>query len=410
MRIALLFSIVFLCSCATNPAGNPIQKTEGLLKQGAYEDVYVITSYRLGSDKEYEQAAKALFEKYPGFSDWVTRSLTQRANTASDKQALFVIVHDAKLLRDNGVISQEYLERIIGSVNKVAVEKNVGGQFDFLLSDKYQLIPSLREPKQEWLVFLRSVQALKTDGRTHPGLVERVFKFANSNMKAHEVVAETLPTMNLTIAELKSIVAPQFPKLAEQAINARIIPIVLIVQGNKLLQYDLREALDASSDSVRVVETQQKAAVVTVEELQYQERQIQETNETIAYPQHEVSLGAAVMLMPRNATYMFNRKRGGNEIAYAYSIEVKNSSGNIHREVFRNQEKSTYTTCSNQRIKNVFGGESAAQFVANDDMRAKCSDSTGKVSFEELRKRIIRDLADHIVRIPSLMQPPAIAR
>jgi hypothetical protein len=108
MRIALLFSIVFLCSCATNPAGDPIQKTEDLLKQGAYEDVYVITSYRLGSDKEYEQAAKALFEKYPGFSDWVTRSLTQRANTASDKKALFVIVHDAKLLKDNGVISQSW--------------------------------------------------------------------------------------------------------------------------------------------------------------------------------------------------------------------------------------------------------------------------------------------------------------
>lgn len=410
MRIALIFSIVFLSSCATNPAGDPIQKTEELLKQGAYDDVYVITSYRLGSDKEYEQAAKALFEKYPGFSDWVTRSLTQRTNTASDKKALFVIVHDAKLLRDNGVISQEYFERIIGSVNKVAVEKNVGGQFDFLLSDKYQLIPSLREPKQEWLVFLRSVQTLKTDGKTHLGLVEKVFAFTNSNIKAHEVVAEALPTMKLTVAELKSIVAPQFPKLAEEAINARIIPIVLIVQGNKLLQYDLREALSVASDTIRVVETQQKAAIITVEELQYQERQIQETSETIAYPRYEVSTGAALMLMPRDSTYMFDRRRGGIEIAYAYSIEVKNSTGNIHREVFRNQEKSTYTTCANQRIKNVFGGESAAQFVANDDMRSKCSDSTGKVSFEELRKRIIRGLADHIVRIPSLTQPPAITR
>jgi hypothetical protein len=145
----------------------------------------------------------------------------------------------------------------------------------------------------------------------------------------------------------------------------------------------------------------EKITTLTIERVRYEERTLPERSQTITYAAHEVNLVSAVLLMPRNASYIYEVISGGAEIEYGYVITAVVDNKTVHDEIVRGKVGGEYQRCQNQRIQNVFGGVSPAGFEANDDMRHRCSGPNSN-SIDELRSQVLLRLAEGVLKVPSI--------
>lgn len=129
----------------------------------------------------------------------------------------------------------------------------------------------------------------------------------------------------------------------------------------------------------------------------YKETVEPEKQFTRIIPDYEVNIIAAVILMPRNASYMYEVISGGAKISYAYEITAFNENDQkIYNKLIRNNISETYKRCQNQRIQNVFGGVEKATFIANKNMERECNNGNSDVDIDALRLRINYEIIDGI--------------
>ena len=107
------------------------------------------------------------------------------------------------------------------------------------------------------------------------------------------------------------------------------------------------------------------------------------------------------MLMPRNASYIYETVSGGSTIEYGYVISAVIDGKTVADDLIRGKVGGEYKRCQNSRIQNVFGGTTSAGFVANDDMRQRCS-GPSSISIEQLRQEIFSKVLDGVLKIPSI--------
>ncbi len=105
--------------------------------------------------------------------------------------------------------------------------------------------------------------------------------------------------------------------------------------------------------------------------------------------------------MPRNASYQFDLTTGGSEIDYGYVVSTWRGSTKLSEEVVRGKVGGPAQRCANARIVNVFGGVTAADFSANDDMRSACGNSSPS-SMDDLRVEVLSKIAGQIVTAPQI--------
>lgn len=208
-----------------------------------------------------------------------------------------------------------------------------------------------------------------------------------------------LPDLNVRRKDLDAV-ARLFPKFAEQRKESIVVRASLEVRADRLLLDDIKQLLDrrANQGVIWMANPDPQGLTVSVERIRHDERIRPESAQTITYSQHQVNLLGAALLMPQNASYLYELVSGGSEIDYGYVVTAYRGGTKIHDQVVRGKAGGDYARCQNPRIQNVFGGVSSAGFVANDDMNRRCT-STGAVSMDRLRGEVLEKIVEEILRV-----------
>lgn len=171
-----------------------------------------------------------------------------------------------------------------------------------------------------------------------------------------------------------------------------------IKNTDRLLTEDIIQNLKNKISGVTwISEKSTKSMHIVIERIRSEEKTYPERNETVTYAQHEINWLAAAMLMPRNASYLYDIHSGGAEIEYGYAITGIFDNKVFFDELVRGKVSKTFSKCQNMRIQNVFGGVSPAGFIANPDMQRRCS-GPDSVSIEELRNQVFSKISESILK------------
>lgn len=211
-----------------------------------------------------------------------------------------------------------------------------------------------------------------------------------------------LPTFHIRGDELEPV-AKVYPRFAAQRKEEVITRIQFqLKNGDRLLQEDIQQALRSGIRGVEwVLSSGPKTTILTVERVRNDEKRIAERTQTITYARAEVNIVSALLLMPNNASYLYEIVSGGAEIEYGYVVSAVTDGKVVFDEVIRGKVGGEYRRCQNDRIQNVFGGVSSAGFVANEDMQRRCS-GPSNVSIEELRRDIFSKIVDGVLKVPTI--------
>jgi hypothetical protein len=120
------------------------------------------------------------------------------------------------------------------------------------------------------------------------------------------------------------------------------------------------------------------------------------------YSQGQVNFAAAVLLMPRNASYIYDVASGGIELSYAYEVKAAAKGHAPFNKLIRDKTARAWRSCSNARIQNVFGGVQPASFVANDHMQQICSGGGSPVGIDALRDDALEAILKAIREVPAV--------
>lgn len=156
--------------------------------------------------------------------------------------------------------------------------------------------------------------------------------------------------------------------------------------------FDLMSLLD-QNPFIEVVSTESKAKLsLHISQVILREREIPEKVETIRYSTLEIDAVTSTLYMPKNSTYMFDLKTGGYELRYAYSFEILEGGRVVSSDRISGEKSESYKDCANQRVQNVFGGVSQANFVANEHMRRICAGSSSRVDIDKALSELSQDI------------------
>jgi len=171
---------------------------------------------------------------------------------------------------------------------------------------------------------------------------------------------------------------------------------------DRLFEIDLKAKLSHFKD-LHVVEKSEPGVIsIEINRLQYDLVQHPERTETIIYAQHEVNLAGAVLLMPRNASYLYDYTAGATQVNFAFEIKATLDNTPVAEKLFRDKIVIEYSFCRNERIQNVFGGVKRATFIANGDMAQRCGGSNTSASPDYLRDCVINQLTSEIRQLVHL--------
>ena len=204
--------------------------------------------------------------------------------------------------------------------------------------------------------------------------------------------------LKLSTPEIRQYVVPFDRALGQRLLDARAIKLVVKSDpSDRLLEEDVRDLLKKNEDITFVTDISVDTTILTVGKLQYEERSIPDNKQTITYRQYEVNLVGAILLMPRDASYMYEYVTGGHEITAAYLIKIEKNGRIKSDKVFRDRVSKTFSSCENARIVNVFGGVQRAEFVANQDMSNRCNGVSSRSSPNDSRSEIMGKVVDEVL-------------
>lgn len=348
---------------------------------------------------------KELFARFPVGQQYYRTYLEQQIVEASTVHSLSLVSDKITAAQKSGILTDDQLRGIAAQLEKKAVQGNQSGVIPFTLLDNLDRFPVLKEPVYRRLIADRTIKQLQssetTNRRLVKGLVDYVQEVGAKTSEGKRI--ETfLPSLVLRRNELNQIatVFPAFSSAKKEAMTARIF--LQTKGGDRLFTEDVMEGLRIRLKDVEwVTSPGPKTTVLTVERIRHDEKSLPERSETITYAQHQVNIVDAVLLMPRDASYLYDVVSGGSQIEYGYVVTAQSNGKTERDEVIRGKVEGTYNHCQNARIQNVFGGVSSAGFTANDEMKSRCSGSS-EVSIESLRTVVLNKVIDSVLQVPSI--------
>jgi len=307
--------------------------------------------------------------------------------------------------KNSVVFPENQIAELFDNLRKKVIEGNISGLVPVDLSDNLSNFPELKSAEHQRVIIDRSIKNLQGNGsgsRLVAALIEYVQRVGVNSVEGKRIES-LLPTMNIRRDEL-DVVAKVFPTFAVARKNDLTAQVFIqIKNADRLVNDDLMQVLRHKVRGVEWVPSAgAKTTTVVIERVRNDEKTLPERTQTITYATHEVNLLGAVLLMPRNASYLYDVVSGGAEIEYGYVVSAIVDGKTIHDEVIRGKVGGEYNRCQNARIQNVFGGVSSAGFVANDDMQRRCNNSSSAVSMEDLRKDIFSKVVDSVLKIPPI--------
>lgn len=409
---ATLSMSVFLTACVTSVydlspeerATHYAKKAQSAILKGDRAEVAFLANRAMGHPTGNVKIQE-LFVSHPKGRDYYFSYLEQSITEISTTSQADEILNELTKLRSTGILSEAQISELFKKLSKKVADGNTNGSIPFDLSDKTDSFPQLQKHEHQRIMFDRTVKRLQQRSRSAAPLVGSLMEYVQrAEIKPEEKkrIEALLPTMNIKRDEL-DLVAKVFPSFTEGRLEEITTQVFLQVKnGDRLLTEDIRQVLD---NRVRGVEwstsTSPKTTTLIIEQLRNNERVFPERSQTITYAQSEVNILEAALLMPRNASYMYEVITGGAEIEYAYVVSAVADGSTIYDEVIRGKVGGEYSRCENPRIHNVFGGVNVAGFIANDDMQRRCATSS-TIEIVELREEVFSKIADEVLKIPSI--------
>lgn len=407
--VVILSMSILISACATFPQNREDQATyyadeaATAIAKGdstkAGDHIYVALARPTGDAK-----IKALFAKYPKGQDYYRTYLEKMISDMSSPYQASTALETLSIAKSAGVFPENQMSDLFAKLMKAVAGGNTTDSVPFYLGDKIEQFPELKSPSHQQIIVNRSIKSLQGNGAANrhvEALIDYVQRVGVNSVEGRRIES-LLPTMNIRSNELDSVakIFPTFTKARKEEITARVF--VQLKNGDRLLAEDILQAL---RNKVRGVEwvpsSSAKTTTVVIERVRNDEKTMPERSQTITYAQHEVDSFKAVMLMPRNASFLYDVISGGAEIEYGYVVTASDNGKQIYDEVVRGKVGGDYRRCQNSRIQNVFGGVSSADFVANDDMKQRCSGST-TISMENLRNDVFSKVVESVVKIPPI--------
>ena len=306
-------------------------------------------------------------------------------------------------LKSEGAFSADEIESLFVMLRKRVVDGNETGTIPFVLGDSVENFPELKTPAQQRFIVDRAVANLQNGSLNRQ--VAELMKYASQvgrNSPEGKRIETLLPSMKIRRDELE-IVGKVFPNFAASRSDEIVQRVyVQVKNGDRLLLDDILLTLRGKVRGIEWVQSAgPKTTTLTIERVRNDEKTLPERTQTITYAQYEVNFLAGALLMPRNASYLYEFISGGNEIDYGYVVTAAIDGKTVYDEVIRGKVGAEYGRCQNARIQNVFGGVSSAEFIANDDMQRRCNASS-PVSMEVLRDDVLSKIALSVLKVPSI--------
>lgn len=410
LAITTILSLsAFLSACATYPQSREDQATyhaseaRSAISKGdstnAANQIDVALTRPTGDAK-----IKELFASYPKGRDYYLAYLEKSIVEVSSAYQAAAAFEKLSTVKSAGILPEDQVRELFTKLMKVVTDGNTTGSVPFDLGDKIDLFPELKSPAHQQIIVNRSIKNLQGNGsgsRPVSALVEYVQRIGIDSVEGKRIES-LLPSMNIRRDELDAVakVFPKFAAARKEEITARVF--LQVNNGDRLLSEDLLQTLRSRVRGVEwVPSVGPKITTLVIERLRNDEKTLPERSQTITYAQHEVNLLSAALLMPRNASYLYEVVSGGAEIEYGYVVSAVADGKTIYDEVIRGKVGGEYRRCQNARIQNVFGGVSSAGFVANDDMQQRCA-GPSSASIDELRKEIFSKVVDGVLKVPPI--------
>ena len=304
--------------------------------------------------------------------------------------------------RAANVLTKEEADRFLLKLRDVVVAGNRSGTIEFTLLDLNEM-PELSSPEDRRHLASRSVAAFNANSYRPDQLLAILdyLKAVTPDSNEGQRIADALLSSGIRRSEIVQV-ENAIPRLATGLRQRLFVKAYFTLKGgDRLLADDVKRVLQRSVRGAIWVESLEPGAVtVSVEKVRHDERTLPERRDTVTYSQYQVNLASAVLLMPRNASYLYDISSSGSAIEYGYVVAVEGGTGTTrHEEVVRGTTSGEEIRCSNARIQNVFGGVQAANFVANEDMAARCGGGNGK-TMSRLRDEVYEAVAAAIKRAP----------
>lgn len=383
-----------------------VDKAEQQAQNGNFERVSFMLAEAAGRPGGVE-AAKDMLSKSPNIKAKLSEYFQQTASRTTNKEELNNLAKYASTLGKSGIIQDS--EKIANAIDVRATQGNASGEIRWLLSDDISYLPALRSLDTQKMIFERTLEAM-TDRNKPYSMTKALAEYLSKGERTSsemQIAKLRLSKITLRRAELQEF-ERIFPDLVKEQLGKLTAYIqVTVSPADRLLEEDIKEKLKYISSNYVVLKSGEQGNAnmikVAIEKLRSEERQLPTQSQTVTYAQYDVNLLAAALLMPRNASYMYEWSIGGVELEYGYVVRVLQDDHVMLDELMRGTLTERFVSCNNPRIVNVFGGTTRADFVANNDMVSRCSGATNSPpSIQDLKSRVLKLLVDKVVSVEPL--------
>jgi len=401
--LSALLMVGVISGCATQSTRGAVGED---VSKGAYEDAFRRAEYSIvhGNDEtaDYIRLFKEQYpESLPAIAAYYRKLFEQSVSKLEilSEPENMAAVHKAGLLSD---ADYQTLTQLLGEV----VERRMAdGSLSLVLTDNYQSIPRLTTPANEELIFRNSVDKLISTG-SKP-LAKAVFKAAldkGSESPQYRYLADRVMQIRLSKKMLEGDFKALFPEEAQARIQRTQVKLKLVApsKDDEDFVYDIGEYLEKKDQVELVDEAGPDTYVITLHKRRFKERELPDRTQTVRYSQSEVNLLSAALLMPQNATYLYDVSTGGFSISYAFDVKLTQADKTLEDKKIKGKREEKYSYCSEARIRNVFGGVSSAGFVANPDMQSRCSKNTRSVDEDAVYGEVMAGIAAQILSFPPI--------
>jgi len=283
---------------------------------------------------------------------------------------------------------------------------NETGLIPFVINGEIDSIKALSNEKQMQIVYDRTLTSYKNKNFTARDM-QALVAYARKSGYDSALLADfkkQLPSLNVRSTELLQVALadPGFAerRKAQLNVNAHLS----VKNSDRLFADDVLTQLSRDIHGVTWLPASQGGALeLIVERVRDSEKEIPAQSRTVTYSYSQVDTLSAVLLMPKNASYQFDLKTGGAELDYGYVVSTWRDGKKLSENVVRGKLGGEFKKCENPRVVNVFGGVSSAEFMANDDMRAACTNQEA-VSIDSLRAQVLEKISAEVLSVPEISE------
>ncbi|BBK37729.1 hypothetical protein STAQ_28070 [Allostella sp. ATCC 35155] len=410
---ALLWALALTACAQTRFQETQLDSAEAAIRANNQPEAARILSAYLADQNPDGARARAILASNAGFRTQFTALIAKQLEEENSYISLGRRLRDIRAMQQAGALSAEEVAALVQKGNSVAAEGNLNDRYRFDLSDDLSEFPVLEQPEHRRRIFDRSIDYVKGEYKYGVTSVGRaLFKEASKRGPGSyewESLRKALPDMSITTEVWREHGAAVYPEEARRALEQREVRVHLETSPpDRLLTEDLRDKLRKKSANISIVDSDKAQVRVTVSRLQWDEQRKAPSSQTIMYAQHQVNLLGAVLLMPRNASYLYEVTTGGVDLSYAFEIKAHGERIAPFDRLIRERESRGWSQCANARIQNVFGGVQPASFVANDHQVSTCSGSGTQISSDELRSSALDKVVSAIESIEPIKKAIAL--